>query len=118
MSLLLDALKRAEQEKLARQPAGASPPAGGRSHAAAPASGLELQPMASANAPQAAQAAPGSRPEAAAQAAQNVFKAKSDPDGESTRNRAMLWVTVAAVAIVAIAAAGYVWYTVKGLTPQ
>ena len=30
----------------------------------------------------------------------------------------MLWVTVAAVAIVAIAAAGYVWYTVKGLAPQ
>jgi Tfp pilus assembly protein PilF len=30
----------------------------------------------------------------------------------------MLWVTVGAVAIVAIAAAGYVWHTVKGLTPQ
>ena len=119
MSLLLDALKRAEQEKLARQPAGsvsAQPPPRSAAPASAPGS-LELQPLAGAGAT--AHAAPGpARPDAAAaHSAQTVFQAKA-AEPENSRGRAMLWVTVGAVAIVAIAAAAYVWYSVKSLTPQ
>ena len=116
MSLLLDALKRAEQEKLARQPAGAVPV---RAVPAPSASGVELQPISSApaGAPGPAPAAAPARGEAA-NAAQNAFQAKGAPDPESGRSRAMLWAMIGAVAFVAIAAAAYVWYTVKALTPQ
>ena len=121
MSLLLDALKRAEQEKLARQP-GTSPTPAPATPPAPPArvASLELQPMGHAAAAGPAHA-PARADAASAHAAQNVFQAKTaansaEPDGE--RSRVMLWVTVGAVAIVAIAAAGYVWHTVKGLTPQ
>ena len=125
MSLLLDALKRAEQEKLARQPGTSAAP-----HArpvAVPASGtapsLELQPIATAggaaasHAAHAAHAAQGVRADTAAHAAQNVFQAKAvDPD--APRNRTVLWTMFGAIAFVAIAAAAYVWYSVKSLTPQ
>lgn len=122
MSLLLDALKRAEQEKLARQP-GTSPAPPARPVAVpSPSAGpsLELQPIgiAGGSAPaHAAHAAPGARADGAAHAAQNVFQAKAaDPD--APRNRTVLWTMFGAIAIVAIAAAAYVWYSVKSLTPQ
>lgn len=122
MSLLLDALKRAEQEKRARQPAGSPPPAASVRPAASAASALELQPIAPATSAaahaRAAQAAnaSGVRVEPA-QAAQNVFQAKAtDPD--SPRNRTVLWLMFGAIALVAIAAAAYVWYSVKSFTPQ
>jgi len=77
VSLLLDALKRAEQEKLTRQvdrPAAGERPAAPAIAAAAnapnAATGLELQPLASAPASPRGDAAPG------AQAAQAVFRAK------------------------------------------
>ena len=116
MSLLLDALKRAEQEKLARQPAGAVPV---RAVPAPSASGFELQPISSApaGAPGPAPAAAPARGEAA-NAAQNAFQAKNAPDPEASRSRALLWTMVGAVAFVAIGAAAYVWYSVKALTPQ
>lgn len=124
MSLLLDALKRAEQEKLARQP-GASPAAPPARPVAVPPPGagpsLELQPIAtpgggaSHGAHAAHAAAPGAR--ADAHAAQNVFQAKTG-DSDAPRNRTVLWTMFGAIAIVAIAAAAYVWYSVKSLTPQ
>ena len=123
MSLLLDALKRAEQEKLARQPSSAASPAPA-ARTTPPPSGLELQPMSAAAGAQATHAskpevvASNAPPSQGAQAAKNVFQAKGEAANESSRSRGMLWVTVGAVAIVAIAAAGYVWYTVKSLTPQ
>jgi Tfp pilus assembly protein PilF len=122
VSLLLDALKRAEQEKHARQPAGSAssaptPATPARPIAAAPASAgaFELQPLAPV--PGAAHHAPGPRVDAAAHAAQNVFHAKT-ADSQAPRNRTVLWLTFGAVALVAIAAAAYVWYSVKSLTPQ
>jgi Tfp pilus assembly protein PilF len=125
LSLLLDALKRAEREKLARQPdtPGAVPPA--RAVAVAPpAAGpsLELQPIAGGGgaAPHGAHAAhgaPGARADGAAHAAQNVFQAKV-ADSDAPRSRTVLWTTFGAIAFVAIAAAAYVWYSVKSLTPQ
>jgi Tfp pilus assembly protein PilF len=119
VSLLLDALKRAEQEKQARG-AGTPAPAAPPSQPASRAASLELQPIGPA---QGAGPAPAhaARPDAAsAHAAQNVFQAKAGAaaEPEAERSRMLLWVTVGAVAIVAIAAAGYVWYTVKGLAPQ
>ena len=128
MSLLLDALKRAEQEKLARQGSGVAPAATPLRAAPAPASAppgsLELQPIAHAGDAHAAPpraAAP--RPDAA-HAAQNVFQAKAGSSAaaaaaaEEPRNRTVLWATVGAIAVVAIAAGAYVWYSVTALTPQ
>ena len=122
MSLLLDALKRAEQEKLARQPGTSAAPQA--RPVAVPASGtgpsLELQPIATAGgsaASHAAHAAPGARADSAAHAAQNVFQAKAG-DTDAPRSRTVLWTMFGAIAFVAIAAAAYVWYSVKSLTPQ
>ncbi len=121
LSLLLDALKRAEQEKLARQPgtSAAAPPV---RPVAVPAPGgpsLELQPIATPGgaASHAAHAAPAARADTAAHAAQNVFQAKAG-DADAPRNRTVLWTMFGAIAFVAIAAAAYVWYSVKSLTPQ
>ncbi len=105
MSLLLDALKRAEQEKLTRQgdrppepaPAAPAPPP------AAPA--LELQPLASSGpAP-----APGAPRPADAHAAQTLFGAKGVDD--SRPNRGALWAIVGAIVVVVLAAGAYVWYS-------
>ena len=109
MSLLLDALKRAEQEKNARQPAASRP-------AAAAGAGLELQPIAP-GAGVAGQGGAAPRPDATAAQAQAVFQAKAQ-EREEKGNRAGLWILVGAVAVVAIAAASYVWHTVKSLTPS
>ena len=101
MSLLLDALKRAEQEKLAKQGEAAPAAPAAPARPAAPAASLELQPMSSAA--QAAQsAAPvaanaSGRADARTAQAQAVFTAKA-ANGES-RGRGMLWATVAAIAV-------------------
>ena len=123
MSLLLDALKRAEQEKLARQPGTSAAPQARPVAVPSPAAGpsLELQPIAApgGGGPHGAHAAaPGARADAGAHAAQNVFQAKTTRDSEAPRNRTMLWTMFGAIALVAIAAAAYVWYSVKSLTPQ
>jgi tetratricopeptide (TPR) repeat protein len=112
LSLLLDALKRAEQEKLARQPGGAvSDVAAPR--AAANAAALELQPIGTQGPPGAHATHP------AAHSAQNVFHAKAaNAPTAAPRNRTMLWVALGAIGLVGIAAAGYVWYSVQALTPQ
>ena len=115
MSLLLDALKRAEQEKLTRQGdrAPEPQPEPGRRAAAppspAPAPVLELQPLGG--------TAAAGAPRTDAQAAQAVFDAKSPPRA-AARNRGVLWAVVAAVGVVLLAASAYVWYAVGALAPR
>lgn len=122
MSLLLDALKRAEQEKLAKQgdrpandPAAAAPapaPASARREPAnAPA--LELQPIASA---QAAGVQPKSSGAATAQA---VFQAKAPAQkAEGGRNMTMLWIIGAIVVAAILGIGGYVWWSLSALQPR
>ncbi|HET9469702.1 MAG TPA: tetratricopeptide repeat protein [Usitatibacter sp.] len=110
MSLLLDALKRAEQEKLTRQgdrPAPAPGPRAAGSTADAANSALELAPL-----PPPASSASRAGDVAAAQA---VFKAKAPQ--ESQRNRGALWAAAAAVVVLLVSAGAYVWYSVRGLAP-
>ena len=116
MSLLLDALKRAEQEKLARGGAEAAaapqavPHAAPRAVAAVPPPSLELQPIGGAQA----------KADAAAHAAQVVFQAKTaaNAPAEPERKMGMVWATIGAIAVVAIAAGAYVWYSINALTPK
>jgi tetratricopeptide (TPR) repeat protein len=109
MSLLLDALRRAEQEKMSRHPeqrlALSEAP-----QAASSASPLELQPVT----PPPAQPSMG-RGDAAA--AQTMFSAKTARQEPASRNRGALWAAGGAIGVVILAAAGYVWYSVKLLTP-
>jgi Tfp pilus assembly protein PilF len=113
VSLLLDALKRAEQEKQNAKGAERAAPADGarlaaaNSPAAAPPS-LELQPLAGPGAPP-----PRSEP---AIAAQTLFNAKT-PREEAARNRGAVWAGIGAVVTVVIAAGAYVWYSINVLTP-
>jgi tetratricopeptide (TPR) repeat protein len=119
LSLLLDALKRAEQEKRARgQPEGSATPSPVAREVPTPrmapvsTPGLELQPMGSA-APQ-----PNARNDAA-HAAHVVFQAKAPAAGAAEqRSRGMVWATVGAVAVVVIAAGAYVWYSLSALNTQ
>lgn len=108
MSLLLDALKRAEQEKLARgdrpEPVDASGPA-----ARAAAAALELQPLAVG-----ASSAP--RPDPAQ--ARTVFEAKTASRAEKPQGHGVLWVTLGLVIAAVAAAGGYVWYSLDKLTPK
>jgi len=127
MSLLLDALKRAEQEKLAKQ-AGAKPEAerpqepapapvaAPTAAAAARANSLELQPLGSA--PPGAAAAPAANsPRADAHAAQNVFAAKAAP-ADASRKGALLWIGLAALVVIVAALGGYVWFDTQSFTPR
>lgn len=124
MSLLLDALKRAEQEKLARgdrpdlqvvhaadAPAPASaasnPLPTGREGRAA---NLELEPIASPG------AGGGSRPVGGQHAAQAVFQAKA-PAREPTPRRGVLYAAVGLIGFAILAAGGYVWYVLQSLNP-
>jgi tetratricopeptide (TPR) repeat protein len=110
MSLLLDALKRAEQEKLSKGPdrigLAEAPQA-----ANSPSSSLELQPVT----PPPPAGVAMNRNDAAK--AQTVFNAKTAPRAEDKSNRATLFAIAGAIGIVVIAAAGYVWYSIKLLTP-
>jgi len=110
MSLLLDALKRAEQEKLTRQgdrPAPGPAPRAAASAADAANSTLELAPVS----PPPASGAP----RADAAAAQAVFKAKAPQ--EPVRNRGALWAAAAAIVVLLVSAGAYVWYSVRSLAP-
>lgn len=113
MSLLLDALKRAEQEKLTRQvdPAPANEPVERSSPRAAAAAALELQPIAGAAAASPATA----RTDAVA--AQAVFRAKSAAT-PAPRNRGLVWGAIAAGIVVLLAASGYVWVSLQSLAPH
>lgn len=112
MSLLLDALKRAEQEKLTRQgdrPSEAPPVR----HAPAPAaSALELQPIGGME----PNAGPAGHSRGDAQAAQALFQAKGGQEPRS--NRGALWAIVGAIIVVVLAASAYVWYSLQSLAPN
>jgi tetratricopeptide (TPR) repeat protein len=108
MSLLLDALKRAEQEKHTRNQD--RPGVSEMPQAANSASSLELQPVT----PPPASSSMG-RSDAAM--AQTVFSAKAPRQAPVKGNRGALWAAAGAIGIVIAAAAGYVWYSIKLLTP-
>jgi tetratricopeptide (TPR) repeat protein len=129
LSLLLDALKRAEQEKLAKQ--GGSP---GEPERLAPVALAVAPPPASARAPnlelQPLNAVPlgaaGVRSDA--QAAQNVFQAKEAATARAAATAAaagapgkknpMLWIVLGIIAVALLGIGGYVWYAVSSFTPR
>ncbi len=121
MSLLLDALKRAEQEKLAKQGERGEPerrePASMPASKPASAASLELAPI---NSPSAG-APPSASAERArhdAAAAQNVFQAKDGAPAERSRKGLVLSIALAVI-ILAVAGAGfYVWQKVDSFTPR
>lgn len=113
MSLLLDALKRAEQEKSARGAQGTEGAPSPRS-AAAGAATLELQPMAGAvpaNSPHVGRAGE-------AHGAQALFEAKAGARAGDERGRGPLLAAIGAIAVIVLAAGAYVWYSVSALTPR
>jgi Tfp pilus assembly protein PilF len=118
MSLLLDALRRAEQEKLAKQAERPSAAAQGRSAPAAAKaapSGLELQPVSAAAAAANAPAMPG---RSEAEGAQNLFRAKSASAAEPARKSGVLWVALGVIVVVIAAVGAYVWYSIEALSPK
>jgi Tfp pilus assembly protein PilF len=117
LSLLLDALKRAEQEKLARSPSDSPPAQNTRGLSPGASNDLELQPLSAGAGAANPAALGGTRSDpGAAHAAQVVFQAKTD--AQQPRSKGMVWATIGAIAVVAIAAGAYVWYSVKSLAPQ
>ncbi|HUQ29788.1 MAG TPA: tetratricopeptide repeat protein [Usitatibacter sp.] len=125
MSLLLDALKRAEQEKLAKQgdrPANDSPAAPASAAAArrepANAPSLELQPIASAAGSGAANAS-AAHAKSGAATAQAVFQAKAAPSQkpQGASKATVLWIAGVMVLILIIGIGGYVWWSLASLPP-
>ena len=122
MSLLLDALKRAEQEKLAKQ-GEKSEPERERRAAAMPASSpasaasLELAPINSPSAGvPASPAAEKARRDSAA--AQNVFQAKEGAPPERSRRGLILVIALALIILLMAGAGFYVWQKVDSFTPR
>ena len=121
MSLLLDALKRAEQEKQSRQAERPVEAAKGRAAPGAPAApappsaSLELQPQAAAAAAANRSAAPAGRIDA--EPANTAFHAKGAPSQDS-RKGGVLWAIAGAIVVVILAAGAYVWYSMEALRPQ
>ena len=113
MSLLLDALKRAEQEKLARhgEASNDAPAAQAARASAKGAPSLELQPVAS----PASLASSAARMDEPAHAAQVMFDAKTP--SQDKRGRGALWATIGAIAVVIACAGAYVWYQIRVLSP-
>ncbi len=126
MSLLLDALKRAEQEKLAKQGERAEPERGRREVASMPASApaslasLELAPINSPSAGgPAAQGIPiGDRARRDSAAAQNMFQAKEGAPAERSRKGVILVIGLAVLVILVAGAGIYVWQKVDSFTPR
>jgi Tfp pilus assembly protein PilF len=118
MSLLLDALKRAEQEKLAKQGDRAAndppPSAPSARRESAGAGSLELQPIAgsAASPPQAASAK-------GAATAQAVFQAKAAAaPAPGARKSTLLWIGGTVVVLIALGIGGYIWWSVSSLQPK
>jgi len=121
MSLLLDALKRAGQEKLAKQgeraandpPVSAVPSAGKRDSASA--SGLELQPIGGG----AGSPPPGASAKPGAATAQAVFQAKAAANASpGSRNKTILWIGGTVVLLAAIGIGAYIWWSISSLQPK
>lgn len=125
MSLLLDALKRAEQEKLARLGGERVEPERTRREASMPSSSpaspasLELAPInsPSAGAPAYATTGAGERARDSA-AAKNVFKAKEGADAERSKKGLILGIALAVIVILVAGAGFYVWQKVSDFTPR
>ena len=121
MSLLLDALRRAEQEKLAKH---AERPGASRHDRSSPGasnaapSGLELQPASAGAAAAAAANAPAMPGRKEAESAQNLFRAKSASSEEPTRKSGVLWVALGVIVVVIAAVGAYVWYSIEALSPK
>lgn len=121
MSLLLDALKRAEQEKLARSdrpdlqivgPAeGQHSPRQDRAEAAA--GELELHPI---TPPPGAAGEKAAATAQAAQSAKALFQAKA-PQGKDKPRRGLIIGLAAVISLAVLGAAGYVWFATRALTP-
>jgi len=103
VSLLLDALKRAEEEKQARPPEERE--GRGPHLVAAGKPVLELQPVAA---------------EAASPAARSPSKAAAHAiaPAPSRKRRDILWIAAAAIVFVIVGAAGYVWHSIDQLQPR
>lgn len=125
MSLLLDALKRAEQEKLARQAArnaeSGAEEVPERSQPVARTRNFELESMEPARGaePAAAPATPAAAPGDRA-SAQAVFAAKTDAPSREAAGTSKAPLVAAGVAVVlAIAAGGaYVWFQINSFGPR
>ena len=115
MSLLLDALKRAEQEKLARQAANAALAESAAAEAAPAAKpGLELESLEAArHAAPAAAATPGERANA-----QAMFAAKADARSRGSGARLPLMLAAGAIGVLVLAAGAYVWFQINALGPK
>ena len=113
MSLLLDALKRAEQEKSAR---GNATPEGAPAPRPAPSGpvSLELQPLANATPANSPNAARGVDPHGA----QTLFDAKSNGRAADARAKGPLLAAIGAIAVIVLAAGAYVWYSINALSPR
>ncbi len=124
MSLLLDALKRAEQEKLAKQGERGETGRERREPIAMPASSpasaasLELAPInsPSAGAPPRASAAEKARHDSAA--AQNVFQAKDAPAAERSKKGLVLVIALAVIVALVAGFGFYVWQRIDSFTPR
>jgi Tfp pilus assembly protein PilF len=112
MSLLLDALKRAEQEKQARETPRDTPP--GRP---APRGGLELAPIAQNDAGHAGAARAGSGAASASPSAAAAAAIAPKPQPASKR-RAAIWIAAGLVVVAIASAGGYIWYALDGLAPK
>ncbi len=119
MSLLLDALKRAEQEKLAKQ--GDRPAEGERARAvsARPANeaaqSLELAPIQGAAQPS---SSPPRHDAGSAAAAQNIFQAKEAPPAGRSQKGLWLWAALGVLVLGLVGAGIYVWLSVASFTPR
>lgn len=119
MSLLLDALKRAEQEKLAKQgdrPADAARPAAAHAPPSPTAANLELAPMHGGGA---AAASPPHAARSDAATAQTVFQAKTGgaPAANEPKKATIFWIAGGVIVLVIAAIGGYVWYSVQSMRP-
>ena len=118
MSLLLDALKRAEQEKLSKQGERVEPAPAAPSPAPAPPppGALELQPIGEARAGIAAARTAGAGARSDAEAANTVFQAKQN--NASGSRAGIIWAISIAIAVVVLGASGYIWYMMESLKPR
>jgi len=106
MSLLLDALKRAEQEKSAR---GATAPANDATRPAPSVKPtLELQPITAA-----AREAAAAKAAEAREAAAALMQAKAPSERQAPSKASIVWAIVGVAIVLIGAGVGYIWYAIQ-----